>query len=64
MRWKRSYSTGRLGDSKKLQFLVKWQGYDPSEATWEPESHLHNALLKVQDYWDSIKATRNAVLGE
>ena len=64
MRWKRSYSKGRLGEAKKLQFLVKWQGYDPSEAIWELESHLQNAPLKVQDYWDSIKATGNAVLGE
>ena len=53
----------KVGRSKK-QLLVKWQGYDPSEATWELESHFQNAVLKVQDYWNSIKATGNAVLGE
>ena len=54
----------KVGHSKKLQFLNKCQGYDPSEATCEPESHLQNAPLKVQDYWNSVKATVNAVLHE
>ena len=27
----------------KLQYLVKWVGWDSESNTWEPESHLANA---------------------
>ena len=32
------------------QYLVSWKGYDLSEATWEPESHLANAPNILADY--------------
>ena len=31
------------GKGARRQYLVSWKGYDLSEATWEPESHLANA---------------------
>jgi len=34
----------------KLQYLVKWEGYPASEATWEPEGNLQNASQLVQDF--------------
>ena len=54
----------KVGRSKKLQFLVKWQGYNPNEATQELESHFHNAPLLVHNYWDSEKATGSAFISE
>ena len=34
----------------RRQYLVSWKGYDLCEATWEPESHLANALDIWADY--------------
>ena len=31
-------------------YLVMWKGYPITEASWEPESHLHNAPLILEDY--------------
>eukprot|EP01113_Clastostelium_recurvatum_P034980 TRINITY_DN4817_c0_g2_i2.p1 TRINITY_DN4817_c0_g2~~TRINITY_DN4817_c0_g2_i2.p1 ORF type:complete len:896 (+),score=120.90 TRINITY_DN4817_c0_g2_i2:2313-5000(+) len=32
---------------KKLQFLVRWKGYDASEDTWEPEVNLEEHASRV-----------------
>lgn len=48
------YTVEKILDSKKengLQlFLVKWDGYDISESTWEPRSHLSNAKLVLEEF--------------
>ena len=31
-------------------YLVMWKGYPITEASWEPESHLRNAPLILEDY--------------
>jgi hypothetical protein len=31
---------GKRGSGKKLEYHVKWQGYDASNATWEPAANL------------------------
>jgi hypothetical protein len=27
----------RLSRSKKLEYLIRWKNFDPSDDTWEPE---------------------------
>jgi len=35
---------------RKLQYLVKWKGYDTSENTWEPEDHLTHMKELLSEY--------------
>ena len=55
------------GKGARRQYLVSWKGYDLSEATWEPESHLANAPDVLADYLRRVKTeeqstrTRGAV---
>ena len=44
------------GKGARRQYLVSWKGYDLSEATWEPESHLANAPDVLADYLHRVKA--------
>ena len=34
----------------QLQYLIHWQGYDVSEDSWEPATHLKHAQELVQEY--------------
>ncbi len=44
----------RTGKRKNLkEFLVRWEGYDPANDSWEPEANIHDPTL-VQDYWDYV----------
>ena len=38
------------GQHKKLQFLVQWKGFPPSEDSWVPESDL-SALDLVEEFY-------------
>ena len=35
---------------RQLQYLVLWKGYPISDATWEPVTHLQNALETIRDF--------------
>ena len=37
-------------------YLVMWKGYPISEASWEPELHLQNAPLILEDYLHCVGA--------
>ena len=38
------------GKGARRLYLVMWKGYPITEASWEPESHLCNAPLILEDY--------------
>ena len=38
------------GKGARRLYLVTWKGYPITEASWEPESHLRNAPLILEDY--------------
>ena len=38
----------RMGESGKLEYKVKWAGYD--EVTWEPPEHLEHAQQDVPGF--------------
>ena len=38
------------GKGARHLYLVMWKGYPITEASWEPESHLYNAPLTLEDY--------------
>ena len=37
-------------------YLVMWKGYPITEASWEPEYHLRNAPLILEDYLHRVGA--------
>ena len=49
------------GKGARCQYLVSWKGYDLSKATWEPESHLTNALDVLADYLRLVKAEEQSM---
>ena len=38
------------GKGAQCRYLILWKGYPLSEGTWEPDSHLLNALDILADY--------------
>ena len=44
------------GTSARCQYLVLWKGYPLTEAAWEPESHLTNALDILEEYLCRVEA--------
>ena len=44
------------GKGARRVYLVMWKGYPIIEASWEPESHLQNALLILEDYLRNVRA--------
>ena len=54
------HKVNKVGSREKYSYLIRWAGYGPESDTWEPESHLANCPLLLQEYWDYIgrKTTR------
>ncbi len=44
----------QFGQSKKLQYLIKWKGYPESNNTWEPADQVHAPLI-VKHYQSAAK---------
>ena len=44
------------GKGARCLYLVMWKGYPIIEASWEPESHLRNVPLILEDYWCCVRA--------
>jgi hypothetical protein len=34
----------------RVEYLVKWQGYNIKDSTWEPMENLKSVLIMVQEY--------------
>ena len=45
-------------------FLIRWEGYPPSEDTWEPESHLHDCGDAIEEYWRSVASRGRPVVAQ
>ena len=48
---------------RQLQYLVLWKGYPLSEATWEPDTHFHNAPEALRDFHQRYPLKPGANLG-
>lgn len=42
----------------KVQFLVKWKGYDDSENSWEPIENLSTCQEAIDEFNESLKKKR------
>lgn len=40
----------RRGNSNGFEYLVKWENFPVSEATWEPEEHLDNVKWLIESF--------------
>lgn len=36
-----------------MEFLIRWEGFDSTHDSWEPEACIHDPK-SVQDYWDYV----------
>jgi hypothetical protein len=54
---KRQIRKGRK--SKIVQYLVKWEGYDMSESTWQTEDDLVNVPEMIQEYEQRVLETES-----
>jgi hypothetical protein len=62
-----AYSVDCIQDVKvvnsKLQFFVKWTGYDVANNTWEPEDYIMNPIL-ITNFKLNFAAAYNAAIAE
>jgi hypothetical protein len=54
------YTVERILDKRKtltgtLEYLIKWDGYENDESTWESIHKLRNVMDLVQDYENELK---------
>jgi hypothetical protein len=56
-----SYEVQAILDHRKAkngyEYLVRWAGYNPSDDSWEPESHF-DSVGAINAYWNRRKALR------
>ena len=45
------HKTFNDGGGDANYFLIKWKGYDESEATWEPECNMSDCDMKITSYF-------------
>ncbi len=45
---------------KRVQYLVKWEGYGVEQATWEPVSNLSNVKNIVKEFEMGLDMGQNA----
>lgn len=43
----------------KVKYLVKWDGYETDEATWEPIENLVTAHLAIQNYEKNLRPEKD-----
>lgn len=48
-----SHRERKVNRRKVTEYLVKWQGYDESHNSWEPESNVTEVAEKA--YWSRVK---------
>ena len=47
----------------KVQYLVRWTGYQDYDATWEPRENLTNANLKIKEFEELRKIRKRSTGG-
>ena len=55
---------GKAKNRTRRFFLIRWEGYPPSEDTWEPESHLHDCGDAIEEYWRSVASRGRPVVAQ
>ena len=61
----RTVKTHSNSKNTKIEFLVKWRGFDAQHATWEPQQNCVNCPEVVQQYWDNVsKGVRLQIHGQ
>ena len=50
--------TVQRGTMQRQEYLVLWRGYQPSDATWEPEENLKCPQL-LKEFWAQRRSTRS-----
>src|ERR1700679_158723 len=50
----------RHGRSKKLQFLIRWEGYSPAHDSWEDAADVH-APEKLEEYYQRKRTAIRAL---
>jgi DNA (cytosine-5)-methyltransferase 1 len=47
---------GKAKNKHKRMFLIRWEGYSPSDDTWEPEENLLDCKEALEEYWRTAEA--------